>query len=68
MLQKVLTLFVAQHRRPLDGGVPLLHERDQLLEEVRLLLGVLLTEDGQQVLPDSVSRRILEENEAKIII
>ena len=45
-----LTLFESQHRRPLDRSLTLLHVGDQLLQEVQLLLGVLLAQDGQQVL------------------
>ena len=45
-----LTLLEPEHGGPLDGRVPLLHEAGELLEEVELLLGVLLTEDGEEVL------------------
>ena len=43
-------MFEPQHGRPLYRRVPLLHERDQLLEERQFLLRVLLAQDVQQVL------------------
>ena len=49
-----LTLLESEHGGPLDGRVALLHEAGELLEEVELLLGVLLTEDGEEVLLDAI--------------
>jgi hypothetical protein len=52
-----LTLLVAEHGWPLNGGVPPLHEGHQLLEEVRLVLGVLLPSTLSNFLPPSTTPR-----------
>ena len=43
------TLFESQHGRSFDGSVPLLHEANQLFEEIHFFLCFLLTQQCKEI-------------------